>query len=75
MKEHATEIPSASSEQPAVRGTVVTGMLHLSIDGEQATYEPGQTYDIPDGAEHSAILEAETCVIDVFADPDRYSPK
>ena len=56
-------------------GTVVTGVLHLTIDGETATYEPGQTYDIPGGAEHSAILEAGTCVIDVFQDPDRYSPK
>ena len=49
--------------------------LHLTIDGEPATYEPGETYDIPAGAEHSAILEAGTCVIDVFQDPDRYSPK
>jgi quercetin dioxygenase-like cupin family protein len=56
-------------------GTVVTGLLHLTVDGEQATYEPGQTYDIPSGAEHSAILEAGTCVIDVFQDPDRHSPK
>ena len=56
-------------------GTVVTGLLHLTIDGEGDTYEPGETYDIPDGAEHSAILEAGTCVIDVFQDPDRYSPK
>ena len=56
-------------------GTVVTGSLHLTIDGEQADYAPGDTYDIPAGAEHSAILEAGTCVIDVFKDPDRYSPK
>jgi hypothetical protein len=47
-------------------GTVVAGLLHLTIDGER---------NIPDGAEHSAILEAGTCVIDVFQDPDRYSPK
>ncbi|CAA9420529.1 hypothetical protein AVDCRST_MAG82-1399 [uncultured Rubrobacteraceae bacterium] len=56
-------------------GIVVTGRLHLAIDGEQASYEKGDTYDIPSGAEHSAILEAGTCVIDVFQDPDRYSPK
>ena len=56
-------------------GVVVTGLLHLTIGGEQATYEPGDTYEIAGGAEHSAILEAETCVIDVFADPDRYNPK
>jgi quercetin dioxygenase-like cupin family protein len=56
-------------------GVVVTGRLHLIVDGEPATYDPGETYDILGGAEHSAILEAGTCVIDVFEDPDRYSPK
>ena len=56
-------------------GIVVTGRLHLSVDGEAGTYEPGETYDIPAGAEHTALLEAGTCVIDVFQDPDRYDPK
>jgi quercetin dioxygenase-like cupin family protein len=56
-------------------GIVVTGRLHLTVDGEPGTYEPGDTYDIPSGAEHSARMEAGTLVIDVFQDPDRYSPK
>lgn len=56
-------------------GIVVTGRLHLTVDGEAETYEPGNTYDIPSGAEHSARLEAGTSVIDVFQDPDRYDPK
>lgn len=56
-------------------GIVVTGRLHLTIDGELTTYEPGETYDIPAGAEHAARLEAGTCVIDVFQDPDRYAAK
>jgi quercetin dioxygenase-like cupin family protein len=56
-------------------GIVVTGRLHLTVDGETDTYEPGETYDIGAGEEHSARLEAGTCVIDVFQDPDRYSPK
>lgn len=56
-------------------GIVVTGTLHLTVDGERGTYAPGDTYDIPAGAEHSAILEAGTCVIDVFQDPDRYGAK
>ena len=53
-------------------GIVVTGRLHLTVGGEAETYEPGDTYDIPSGAEHSALLEAGTRVIDVFRDPDRY---
>jgi quercetin dioxygenase-like cupin family protein len=56
-------------------GIVVTGRLHLSVEGETGTYEPGETYEIPSGAEHSARFEAGTSVIDVFQDPDRYSPK
>ncbi len=56
-------------------GIVVTGRLHLTVDGEARTYEPGETYDIPALAEHSARLEEGTCLIDVFQDPDRYNPK
>lgn len=56
-------------------GIVVTGRLHLTVGGETNTYEPGDTYDISAGEEHAARLEAGTCVIDVFQEPDRYSPK
>jgi len=56
-------------------GIVLTGRLHLTVDGEATTYEPSETYEIPSGAEHSARLEAGTSLIDVFQDPDRYRPK
>ena len=56
-------------------GVVVTGRLHLTVDGEAGTYEPGDSYDIPAGAEHSARLEAGSSFIDVFQDPDRYAAK
>jgi quercetin dioxygenase-like cupin family protein len=56
-------------------GIVVTGRLHLRVEGEVATYESGDTYDIPADAEHSARLEAGTSLIDVFKEPDRYNPK
>jgi quercetin dioxygenase-like cupin family protein len=56
-------------------GVVVAGTLHLTVDGESNTYAPGDTYDIPAGAEHSAVLAAGTSVIDVFQDPDRYTAK
>ena len=56
-------------------GIVLTGRLHLTVEGEATTYEPGETYEIPSGAEHSARLEAGTSLIDVFQDPDRYRPK
>lgn len=56
-------------------GVVVTGRLHLTVEGETNTCEPGGTYSIGAGEEHSARLEAGTCVIDVFEEPDRYSAK
>jgi len=56
-------------------GVVVSGLLRLTVAGEAATYEPGETYDIPAGAEHAAVLEAGCAVIDVFQDPDRYEAK
>ena len=71
--EERLEVPPHS--HGAQWGIVVRGLLHLTIAGEPATYEPGEIYDIPASAEHLAILEAGTCVIDAFQDPDRYSPK
>lgn len=68
-----TEVPPHA--HGAQWGVVVSGTLHLTISGEAGTYEPGETYDIPDGAEHSAVLEAGCAVIDVFRDPDRYEAK
>lgn len=56
-------------------GVVVTGTLHLTIDGEENTYKPGDSYDVPAGSEHAARLEAGTAVIDVFQDPDRHTAK
>jgi quercetin dioxygenase-like cupin family protein len=71
----AEEIEVPPHSHGAQWGIVVTGRLHLTVDGEAGTYEPGDTYDVPAGAEHSARFEAGTLVIDVFQEPDRYSPK
>src|SRR5215217_5859382 len=64
------DLPQVDTPFEGLEGRMISGP-----DGEAATYEPGETYDIPSGAEHTAILEAGTCVIDVFQDPDRYNPK
>ena len=71
----AEEVEVSPHAHGAQWGIVVAGRLHLTVNGEAGTYEPGETYNIPAGAEHSAILEAGTSVIDVFQEPDRYSPK
>jgi quercetin dioxygenase-like cupin family protein len=69
------EVEVSPHSHGAQWGIVVTGRLHLTVDGEAGVYEPGETYNIPDGAEHSARLEAGTKVIDVFQETDRYSAK
>ncbi|MAQ37948.1 MULTISPECIES: cupin domain-containing protein [Thioclava] len=56
-------------------GTVIEGEAELTIAGETRVYRPGETYNIPDGAEHSARLKAGTQVIDVFEEADRYPLK
>ena len=71
--EEEFEVPAHS--HGAQWGVVVSGPLHLTVDGAESTYGPGETYDIPAGSEHAARLEAGTCVIDVFQDPDRYRAK
>ncbi len=71
--EEEVEVPPHS--HGAQRGIVVAGELELTISGETGTYEPGDTYDIGAGEEHSARLAKGSCVIDVFQDPDRYESK
>lgn len=56
-------------------GTVLSGEIEFTIAGETRTLGPGEIYDIPSGAEHSAIIKAGTKVIDVFEEPNRYPLK
>ncbi|SFB71096.1 cupin domain-containing protein [Tropicimonas isoalkanivorans] len=56
-------------------GTVIEGEVTLTVDGQTRTYMPGQSYDIPAGAEHSARVKAGSIVIDVFEEADRYALK
>ena len=56
-------------------GTVVEGEIEFTIAGETKLYKPGDSYDIPAGVEHGALIKAGTRVIDVFAEPDRYPLK
>lgn len=56
-------------------GTVLEGELRLTIDGQTRTYRPGESYDIPSGAEHSVFVPAGSVVVDLFEEPDRYPVK
>lgn len=52
-------------------GTVVAGEITFTIGGQTRTYGPGDSYSIPAGVEHGAVIRAGTRVIDVFQEPDR----
>ena len=54
-------------------GTVVEGQIEFTIGGETKIYRPGDSYSIPAGVEHGALIKAGTRVIDVFEEADRYS--
>lgn len=56
-------------------GTLVEGSASLTIGGVTKTYGPGDSWDIPDGVEHSVTIKAGSRAIDVFAEPDRYPLK
>ena len=56
-------------------GSVIEGEIEFTIGGQTKLYRPGDSYSIPSGVEHGAVIKAGTRVIDVFEEPDRYPLK
>ena len=56
-------------------GTVIEGEIEFTIGGETMIYRPGDSYLIPAGVMHGAMIKAGTRVIDVFEEADRYALK
>lgn len=54
-------------------GTVVEGEIVFTIGGETKVYRAGDSYSIPAGVEHGAVIKAGTRAIDVFEEADRYA--
>ena len=49
-------------------GTVISGVLRLTIDGETRDLHAGDAYIIPGGVEHSAVAGSTlTKVVDIFS--------
>ena len=53
-------------------GVVLEGEMLLTISGETRRYGVGDWHYVPAGAVHSAEFPADTFLMDVFADADRY---
>jgi quercetin dioxygenase-like cupin family protein len=56
-------------------GVVLAGAIDFTIGGVTRTYRTGDTYFVPAGAPHSAVIHPGFAGIDVFADADRYRPR
>ena len=56
-------------------GVVLEGTLEFTIGGETRVYRKGDTYTVPAGVAHEAVISPGFVGIDVFADADRYRPK
>lgn len=53
-------------------GTVLDGSIELTVGGVERTYAKGDSYFIPSGVEHSAVIHAGYADITVFGERDRY---
>ncbi len=53
-------------------GVVIAGRIDLTIDGDTQTFKRGDTYFIPKGSPHRALIFPGFRAIDYFADRDRY---
>jgi quercetin dioxygenase-like cupin family protein len=56
-------------------GVVLEGSLEFTIGGETRVYQKGDTYFVPAGVPHEAVIHPGYVGIDVFADANRYRAK
>ena len=56
-------------------GVVLEGSVEFTIGDEKRTYRRGDTYYVPDGVVHAAVISPGYVGIDVFADADRYAAR
>ena len=54
---------------------MLEGSIEFTIGGDKRTYRQGDTYFVPDGVAHSAVIHPGYVGIDVFADADRYAAR
>ena len=69
-------IPTVGKPEAVIAITAfVDELAEFTIGGETRTYRAGDSYSIPAGVEHGALIKAGTRVIDVFEEADRYPIK
>ncbi|UCF89322.1 MAG: cupin domain-containing protein [bacterium] len=53
-------------------GYVIEGEIELTIGGERRLYGKGDSYVVPEGVSHSAVIEKGCLAMDYFSDPHIY---
>lgn len=53
-------------------GHLIHGRIELTVNGKTRICNPGDSWDIPAGAPHSAKIKAGSLLMDVFEESDRY---
>ena len=56
-------------------GIVLEGNIRMKINGESKTYSKGDSYFIPAGVKHSALIQAGYKDMTFFDEPKRYTIK
>jgi quercetin dioxygenase-like cupin family protein len=68
-----TKIPEHSHE--AQWGAALDGLMELTIEGKKHIVKKGDTYYVPKGARHSAIIKKGYKDVTFFNQKDRYRTK
>ncbi len=66
--ERGAVVPLHSHDNDQV-GYVVYGRLEMTIGGQTRVLQPGDSYAIPGGIQHTARAEVDTLIIDCFSPP------
>jgi quercetin dioxygenase-like cupin family protein len=64
--EAGVKIPNHSHPNQQV-GYVVSGKIEITIEGVTTACQPGDSWSIPGGAEHSAHFVVESIIIECFS--------
>jgi hypothetical protein len=75
FNESDIELPVPEHSHGDQWGVVLDGKIELTIGDQTRMYSRGDTYFIPAGTTHRALIYPGFRAVDYFADPDRYHPR
>jgi mannose-6-phosphate isomerase-like protein (cupin superfamily) len=55
------------------RGVIISGEMVMEVDGTPTLFQPGETYEVPEGVRHRTTFSQRTVLVDMSDAPDRYA--